>query len=257
MRALSVKQPYAELIARGVKTKEYRSWSRDFRGDLLIVASKSPHANGFDDFDGDPSSLVYGAAVCVVDFWKVTGSEGDYAWHLRNPRRVEPVAITGYASIYNVPDEKVRYVDALVPSPPVAARSPRGKAKTPKAKPTGRVKAERAEPAHLLVMVGSPASYECATMAAELDGVSCEVEEYDDGKKLLAAVKAKLPDLVIVKTLMTGRSGLEIANAIKKDVALAHTKTILVGDTAGVDTPWEALPERLKEVLATIVDPAP
>lgn len=109
MRALSVKQPYAELIARGVKTKEYRTWSRDFRGDLLIVASKSPSDAGFDDFDGDPADLVYGAAACVVDFWKVTGDEGDYAWHLRNPRRVEPVKITGYASIYNVDDALVRY----------------------------------------------------------------------------------------------------------------------------------------------------
>ncbi len=113
MRALSVKQPYAELIARGAKTKEYRTWSRDFRGDLLIVASKSPHEAGFDDFDGDPAALVYGAAVCVVDFWKVTGDEGDYAWHLRNPRRVEPVKITGYASIYNVDDALIRYTSTL------------------------------------------------------------------------------------------------------------------------------------------------
>ena len=110
MRALSAKQPYAELIARGMKTKEYRTWTRDFRGDLLIVASKSPSERGLVEYDGDPSALVYGAAVCVVDFWNVTGVEGDYSWHLRNPRRVEPVAIKGYASVYHVPDEKIRRV---------------------------------------------------------------------------------------------------------------------------------------------------
>ncbi|MBK6692827.1 MAG: ASCH domain-containing protein [Myxococcales bacterium] len=41
MRALSVKQPWAELIAAGKKKIEYRTWSVDLRGELLIVASKS------------------------------------------------------------------------------------------------------------------------------------------------------------------------------------------------------------------------
>lgn len=42
MRALSVKQPWAELIARGnKKKKELRTWSRSCFGELLIVASKA------------------------------------------------------------------------------------------------------------------------------------------------------------------------------------------------------------------------
>jgi hypothetical protein len=58
----------------------------------------------------DPASLVFGRAVCVVEFYKVTGDEDDYAWHFRNPRRVEPVEIRGSASLYHVPDERIRFV---------------------------------------------------------------------------------------------------------------------------------------------------
>jgi hypothetical protein len=40
--ALSVKQPWAALLAAGVKTVEVRSWPTSRRGPLLIHASKVP-----------------------------------------------------------------------------------------------------------------------------------------------------------------------------------------------------------------------
>ena len=110
MRALSVKQPWAELIARGKKKKEFRTWSRSCFGELLIVASKSVEAEDIEAEGLDMACLVFGRAVCVVDFYKVTGSDDDYAWHLRNPRRVEPVEVKGSASLYHVPDERIRLV---------------------------------------------------------------------------------------------------------------------------------------------------
>jgi hypothetical protein len=73
MLALSVKQPWAELIARGTKKKEYRSWSRRSFGELLIVASKSADDDAMEEEGLDPASLVFGRAVCVVEFYKVTG----------------------------------------------------------------------------------------------------------------------------------------------------------------------------------------
>lgn len=42
MKALSVKQPWAELIASGVKTIETRTWYTSYRGPLLICSSKRP-----------------------------------------------------------------------------------------------------------------------------------------------------------------------------------------------------------------------
>ncbi|HFC8533055.1 TPA: ASCH domain-containing protein [Neisseria lactamica] len=41
MKALSVRQPYAFLIGNCEKSIELRSWKTDYRGDLLICASKS------------------------------------------------------------------------------------------------------------------------------------------------------------------------------------------------------------------------
>lgn len=115
MRALSVKQPYAELIAQGKKKIEYRRWRVGLRGDLLIVASASRQDDVCADPRLDPEKLVYGAAVCVVDLWDITGDEGEYEWHVRNPRRVEAEPIKGSASIYHVDESRIRF----------AKRSPR------------------------------------------------------------------------------------------------------------------------------------
>lgn len=41
MKALTICQPYAELIARGEKRVENREWSTNYRGPLLIHAGKS------------------------------------------------------------------------------------------------------------------------------------------------------------------------------------------------------------------------
>jgi hypothetical protein len=41
MKTLSVKQPYASLIAHGIKNIENRTWPTKFRGTIYIHASKS------------------------------------------------------------------------------------------------------------------------------------------------------------------------------------------------------------------------
>jgi hypothetical protein len=101
MHALSVRQPYAESIAEGWKNREYRTWAPNVivGRDLLIVASKTPG----DDYAGEPQ----GVAICIVRVTKITGSEGDYAWHLDNARRVAPTPIKGCAALWIVPDEKI------------------------------------------------------------------------------------------------------------------------------------------------------
>ncbi len=42
MKALSAKQPWANLIAAGEKTIETRTWATRYRGPLLIVSSRRP-----------------------------------------------------------------------------------------------------------------------------------------------------------------------------------------------------------------------
>lgn len=41
MKVITIKQPYASLIAEGYKKYEFRTWKTKYRGDILIHAGKS------------------------------------------------------------------------------------------------------------------------------------------------------------------------------------------------------------------------
>lgn len=121
MKALSLWQPWATLIAIGAKTYETRSWSTDYRGPLLIHASKNTselglpfHDDRFFDalsavgyFEGD-KSLPLGCVVAICDLATVGPvelvrdthavnelafgdySDGRFAWKLVNVKPIEP-----------------------------------------------------------------------------------------------------------------------------------------------------------------------
>lgn len=62
MKALTICQPYAYLIAIGEKRVENRTWSTRYRGPLLIHAGKSRHW-----FEGaDPTGFAFGAVVATA-----------------------------------------------------------------------------------------------------------------------------------------------------------------------------------------------
>lgn len=123
MNALSVKQPWAELVASGRKPLEIRSWAVSYRGPLLIVASSQPDHGAIAHF-GMPG-LPCGIALCVVELVSVVrvgdfASYADvkrgalwapadhlYAWRLENPRRVLPKAVKGRLRLYDVPDSLI------------------------------------------------------------------------------------------------------------------------------------------------------
>ncbi|MFQ5532023.1 MAG: ASCH domain-containing protein [Candidatus Nanoarchaeia archaeon] len=67
MKALSLKQPFAELILQGKKTIELRKWNTKFRGKFLVHASKIPDKEamkkfGFSDL---PLGCIVGKAKLV------------------------------------------------------------------------------------------------------------------------------------------------------------------------------------------------
>lgn len=107
MKALSVKQPYAEMIASGSKKREFRTWKTSHKGDLLIVASSTVH----DDYATNKTAhtLPRSTAIAIVT---VTGYEvtcDGYAWILESPRRVKPFFVKGFASLYNVDGSKIQF----------------------------------------------------------------------------------------------------------------------------------------------------
>ncbi|ADD45881.1 hypothetical protein [Stackebrandtia nassauensis] len=70
LRAITVRQPWAELITYARKTVENRSWTCTWRGLLAIHAGKTPEADAAEicRYFGlrKPSALTYGAIIAVA-----------------------------------------------------------------------------------------------------------------------------------------------------------------------------------------------
>ncbi len=83
MKALSLTQPWASLVAAGLKQWETRSWSTNYRGALAIHASKGfpkwARDFAFDEHEAEgipaPLSLPRGAVLCIVKLKSVQRTE--------------------------------------------------------------------------------------------------------------------------------------------------------------------------------------
>ncbi|MBI2043755.1 ASCH domain-containing protein [Candidatus Pacearchaeota archaeon] len=107
MKALSLKQPYAELIVSGKKSIELRKWKTNFRGKFLVHASKIPDYEAMEKwgFKSLPTGFIVGKAVLAdvkeyknkEDFEKDMGkhvadsSFGSFGFILKNAERISPL----------------------------------------------------------------------------------------------------------------------------------------------------------------------
>jgi hypothetical protein len=66
MRAITICQPYAELILRGLKRVENRAWPTDYRGAILIHAGKSQKFFTPDNYGILIDEMAFGAVVGVA-----------------------------------------------------------------------------------------------------------------------------------------------------------------------------------------------
>ena len=104
LKALSVQQPWANLIADGSKTIEVRRKRTHYRGPLLIVSSKRP--------DVPPAGCAL-AVVDLVDCRPMTQADeraamclrerDKWAWVLTPIGRVEPQPLLGQLGFFEVP----------------------------------------------------------------------------------------------------------------------------------------------------------
>lgn len=93
IKALSIRQPFANRIAEGEKTIEYRTWKTPYRGPLLIVSSKRPKIE------------PVGCAVAIVRLSDIQPSlEYDdlFEWMLADVERIEPFPVKGRLGLYDV-----------------------------------------------------------------------------------------------------------------------------------------------------------
>ena len=124
MKAITIKQPFASLIAAGIKEYEFRTWKTNYRGEILIHAGlgvDKKALNKFAEYKVDcPAGCIVAKAVltdCIkVDdafrevlkkknpliyhsIIKHTEWEG-YAFKLEQIEAVEPIPAKGKLSIW-------------------------------------------------------------------------------------------------------------------------------------------------------------
>lgn len=80
IRALSVRQPYADEIISGLKKFEYRSFNTNVRGTVYVYASKQGEKTRY-------CGHIIGT-VDIIDSFPYEG--GGYAWQLANPCLIKP-----------------------------------------------------------------------------------------------------------------------------------------------------------------------
>lgn len=100
-KCLSVKQPWANLIASGQKTIETRLWATPYRGEILIISSRKP--------DISPAGCAVALAT-LVDCRPMTKDDegaamcheyqGAFAWVLTNIRPTRPIPIRGSLGLF-------------------------------------------------------------------------------------------------------------------------------------------------------------
>lgn len=148
MKCLSIRQPFADFVADGLKTAESRVWETSYRGPLLICASLKIHEGTFLEHDPDAGRIktrnclefvkekrlafpedgvfLLGHAIAVADLvdcrpmnTRAWGDErlamcrhypGAFVWILENARRITPFPIVGKLRLWDYTGPQIEFV---------------------------------------------------------------------------------------------------------------------------------------------------
>ncbi len=122
---ITIKQPYASLIAQGYKEYEFRTWKTKYRGDILIHAGKSVDKKAMEKFKhlnlDYPCGCIIAKAIitdCVYidegmskrllekDPLVYSGNSSDLNWEgygfkLENIEKINPIYVNGKLSLWD------------------------------------------------------------------------------------------------------------------------------------------------------------
>ncbi|MBE6150972.1 MAG: ASCH domain-containing protein [Firmicutes bacterium] len=126
MKVITIKQPFATLIAEGLKEYEFRTWKTSYRGEILIHAGKGVDKKAMERFKylnlEYPSGCIIAKATitdCVyVDdtlkeelqkkddkvYYGVINKDSNwdgYGFKLENIEKISPIEINGKLSLWN------------------------------------------------------------------------------------------------------------------------------------------------------------
>lgn len=125
MKVITIKQPFATLIAEGLKEYEFRTWKTKYRGELLIHAGKGVDKKAMKKFEylnlEYPSGCII-AKVTITDCIKIDDIArkmlreknslvydnvvkhtewNGYGFKLENIEKVQPIFINGKLSLWD------------------------------------------------------------------------------------------------------------------------------------------------------------
>lgn len=134
MKAISIRQPWANLIIEGKKIIEIRKSNTDYRGLLLIHAARIRGINEFKRANIDPQSKNLYVEQAIIGFvilkdvvklsrklWLQTRDKHlipeewsdekiKYAWILESPRKIKPIYYLGLPKIFSVSESVVKKI---------------------------------------------------------------------------------------------------------------------------------------------------
>jgi len=124
MKVITIKQPWATLIAEGYKEYEFRTWRTKYRGEILIHAGKGVDKKALPRFEhlnlDYPSGVIIAKAnltdcVEVSEEFRKKMKEKDelvyrgiqdrswngFGFKLENVKEIEPIPINGKLSLWD------------------------------------------------------------------------------------------------------------------------------------------------------------
>ena len=126
MKVITIKQPFATLIAEGLKEYEFRTWKTKFRGEILIHAGKGIDKKAMERYkhlnlDYPSGKIIAKATItdCVyVDevlkeklqeknplvYYGILQKDSNwdgYGFKLENVEKIEPIEINGKLSLWD------------------------------------------------------------------------------------------------------------------------------------------------------------
>ena len=125
MKVITVKQPYATLMAEGLKKYEFRTWNTKYRGDILIHAGRTIDKKAIERFKDYNFEYPTG---CIIAKAKITDVEyvdeefvnkvgptnplvykgiiekkdwDGYGFKIENVEKIKPISIKGQLGLWN------------------------------------------------------------------------------------------------------------------------------------------------------------
>jgi|LSQX01.3.fsa_nt_gb hypothetical protein len=124
MKVITIKQPWASLIANGYKEYEFRTWKTNYRGPLLIHAGKGIDKEAMEHFKDLKLEYPLSRIIAIANLsecifiddkfqkqllikkskvYGVGSKVGTYAWKLSNIKKLDnPKYIKGQLGLWNI-----------------------------------------------------------------------------------------------------------------------------------------------------------